>query len=105
MPTSTQACWPTPVAIDNDVVSEVRGNVRPGTPLPIDTIAVTFSATDRNGIAVKYSFNVVVQDRERPRLTCPATEIIGNTTDSGRAFWPLIASSDNSGRFVAINAS
>jgi hypothetical protein len=106
MPTSTQAFWPTPVATDNDLVSEVRGNVRPGTPLPIGTTTVTFSATDRNGNAVNCSFNVVVQDRERPRLTCPATEIIGNTTtDSGRAFWPLIASSDNSGRFVAINAS
>lgn len=53
-----------------------------GAPFPLGNTVVVLRATDVGGNTATCTFNILVQDQERPNLTCPAN--IARGTDAGQ---------------------
>lgn len=64
--------WPAPNATDNAGTPTVTVTKAPGSVFPLGATRVTYQATDSQLNTAACSFTVTVQDKEKPRLTCPA---------------------------------
>jgi len=64
--------WTPPVPIDN-CGAEITGNTHnPGSFFAVGTTTVTYTTVNSEGVELTCSFDVTVEDREDPVLTCPA---------------------------------
>jgi large repetitive protein len=85
----------------------VTGNAASGALFPIGMTFVTYTAVDLAGNAASCSFRITVQDREAPRMLCPAD--VNTVTDAGlntgRVSWRVPKASDNSQQHVFMRAS
>eukprot|EP00667_Euglena_gracilis_P000080 EG_transcript_80 len=91
--------WPAPNATDNAGTPTVTVTKAPGSVFPLGATRVTYQATDSQLNTAACSFTVTVQDKEKPRLTCPAN--ISQSTDRGSAgaivTWVVPTATDNVG--------
>eukprot|EP00048_Salpingoeca_helianthica_P005614 m.89588 g.89588 ORF g.89588 m.89588 type:complete len:1841 (-) comp13665_c1_seq2:33-5555(-) len=95
------------VADNSNLKVTVTGTANSGALFPIGTTFVTYTAVDLAGNAASCVFRVVVQDREAPRMLCPAD--VNTVTDAGlptgRVSWRVPKASDNNQQFVAMRTS
>ncbi len=73
LPTATDACG-------GDVV--VTSSIKSGSTFPAGTTPVVVTATDASGNKTTCTFNVIVEDKEAPTITCPPD--VTKETDPGK---------------------
>ena len=87
-------------ATDNCAVADITSVPPSGSTFPVGVTPVTVTATDINGNTWTCSFNVHVNDNEKPVfLNCPGNIVVNNTFRlcSANVIWPPIHVTDNCG--------
>jgi hypothetical protein len=78
-----------------------------GSVFPLGTTTVTATATDASGNTASTTFTVTVQDKEAPKVVCPANITVGN--DAGKCSavvnYPAATATDNCSGAIAISYS
>ena len=62
--------WPLPTASDNCGIESFVGDHAPGEFFPVGTTTVTYTATDIHGNVITSNFDIIVNDKEAPAITC-----------------------------------
>ncbi|HYF68264.1 MAG TPA: HYR domain-containing protein, partial [Ohtaekwangia sp.] len=93
--------FPVPTIKDCSTV-DVTSSHQPGDEFPPGTSEVSFTATDVNGNASTYSFNVTVEDKTGPVFhDCPADVVVDiNAACSAIAHWEIPTATDACGNVV-----
>ncbi|XP_038055536.1 uncharacterized protein LOC119727638 isoform X2 [Patiria miniata] len=97
---SARVFWPAPTITENSGIVSIRQVTdEPGDQFHVGLHVVTIVIHDGANNENRCSFNIIVQDREDPRLTCPDT-IVAYTnqpaTGTAPASWPDPVVRDNS---------
>jgi len=64
--------WAPPIPIDNCGAIITNNTHNPGDFFPVGTTTVSYTAIDDDGFEVTCTFDVTVEDKEDPVITCPA---------------------------------
>src|SRR5581483_6885368 len=73
--------WIEPTATDNVAVTSLSSNHKPGDNFPVGTTVVTYTARDAAGNTSTCSFNVKVQDTQKP--------VINGASANPAVLWPV----------------
>ncbi|MCK5921732.1 MAG: HYR domain-containing protein, partial [Methylococcales bacterium] len=96
MPTATDNC-------DGTLTPSLTAGMASGATFPVGTTTVTYSATDAAGNTGDCSFDVTVEDREAPVITCPADQTVSNDPGLCSAtFSYTITATDNCSQNVPV---
>lgn len=88
----------TPASDDpQDNVAIVPPGLPSGSAFPVGTTAVTWEATDGDGLTARCTFTVTVTDAQAPSIGCPPNKTSGNDpgTCSATVSYPTPTASDN----------
>lgn len=94
----------TPLTVSDNCAVTMTSTRSPGSPFPVGTTTVTYTATDAAGNESTCSFNVVVKDVTKPQIAnCPSNVSVTTATCGAVVNWTPPAATDICGVTLTSN--